>query len=161
MDKVLILKDTREQRGWSFPEDDTFAGTSIETIKYGDYSLKGYSHLIFIERKASTGELATNITEDRFWRLLENSKDFKYKYIIIEADYEDFLNFPLNSTIPKRRHRYMRVKSNFLISCLMRMSVDYGMNLIFAGTPAQAEKFAHALFKQILKTENNINVIQK
>jgi len=154
--KPLIIKDTREQTGWSFGEDDFFAGMKIEKLNVGDYSLDKLSHLIFIERKANTGELSSNFIAPRFKKLLLKSQYYKYRYIIIECDYEDILQFPLNSNIPRWQHKKMRITSQFLNSYITKLTLD-GFNVIFAGNSKNAEKFCYNLLKQIYKRETNVS----
>lgn len=158
--KPLILKDDREKTGWEFPEDGTFAGTKVQRVLYGDYTIEGHED-IFLERKNSTGEIAYNMINERFWNLMENAKHLKYKFIIIEADYQDILNYPLNSQLKPTvwnptRKRYVtnvatKIKPAFLIECMSRLAVEYGMSVIFAGSATAAEKAAHSLLKEILK----------
>ena len=152
--KPLIIKDTREQRGFDFPEDDIFAGTVVEKLNYGDYSIQNLTHLIFIERKASTSEISKNVFEDRFTRLLENAKQYKYRYIIMEFDWDDVINFPLNSGIPKHKQKYLKIKSAFLQSYLTKISIDYGFHIVYAHNAECAEKFTYNLLKNIWRKEN-------
>jgi ERCC4-type nuclease len=159
VEKPLIVRDSREKTGWDFVEDDFFAGTIIEKIGAGDYGIKGLTHLLFLERKANTAELCKNITEDRFWGLLERAKNYKYKYMVIEATYDDFIKFPLNSGMPVWHQKHLKITSNFLISCLIRMSVEYGIHIVFAGSIDGAEHFTHALLKRFYKLEQH-NVLK-
>ena len=150
--KLLILKDSREQKGYDWGEDDFFRGTRIEKIDFGDYSLEGLTHLIFIERKASTSELSQNICEERFKKLLIRARQYKYKYILCEFDYEDILNFPLNSGIPKWQYKKLKVKPAFMNAFISRLSVE-GFQIIFAGNALNAEKFCYSILKYIYKQE--------
>ena len=47
-----VIKDTREQNGWSFSQYDKCAGMEIGTLHTGDYTLRGFEDVICIERKA-------------------------------------------------------------------------------------------------------------
>lgn len=153
--KPLIIKDSREHEGhgYDYPEDDTFAGTKIEKLSVGDYAIEGYQHLIFIDRKKTTSELANNLSEERFEKLLIKASKYKYKYLLMEFDLEDIYNFPLNSGIPVRYFKRCKIRPAFLASWLARISIDYGINLIFATSEKDAEKFCYALLKRIYKTE--------
>lgn len=151
--KPLIIKDSREQLGYDFPEDDTFAGTKIEKLSVGDYAVEGYQHLTFIDRKKSTSELANNMSEARFEKLLQKASKYKYRFLIMEFDMDDVYNFPLNSGIPVAKFKYCRIKPAFIASFLARIAIQYDINLIFAHNATDAEKFCHALLKRIYKEE--------
>lgn len=155
MNKPLIIKDSREHEGhgYDYPEDDTFAGTKIEKLSVGDYAVDGLQHLIFIDRKKTSSELANNISEARFEKLLQKASKYKYRYLLMEFDLEDIYQFPLNSGIPVRFFKRCKIKPAFLASYLARIAIDYDINLIFAGNAEQAEKFCYALLKRIYKTE--------
>lgn len=162
MNKPLIIKDDREKTGWDFPEDNFFSGTLIKRVKFGDYTLEGLDN-IFLERKNSTGEIGYNLITERFWALIENIKYHKYKYIIIEASFDDIINYPLNSQLktPIWNHatkKWMvnvatKIKPQFLIDTLARLGVEFGISVIFAGNKLNAEKLAHSILKEIYKLE--------
>lgn len=90
---VLVI-DSREKQPLEFEGDEAFAGIEHRKLDSGDYSIKGLEHIIAIERKASVDELFVNFTKDKerikaeFIRL----KDYRFKVIVIEENYEDILN---------------------------------------------------------------------
>lgn len=156
--KKLIIRDTREKlnHGWDWPEDNIFAGTKVDTLKYGDYSIEGLEHLIFIERKNTTAEFAHNCCEDRFKRLLERGAQYKYKFCIMEFDFEDILTFPINSGLPRWQFKKIKISPAFLISALSKMSIDFGIHVMYAGNAMRAEKLCYSILKQIYKIEIGI-----
>jgi len=157
--KFLAIRDTREKDGWDWGEDNFCRGTKLEKVEYGDYSIDGLQHLIFIERKATSSEVANNICEERFKKLIDRARNFRYKYIICEFPYSDILSFPVNSGIPHSKFKYLKVNSKFLNLFLTNLTMD-GFNVIFADTPENAEHFCYNLLKYIFKTEESKNAKQ-
>lgn len=156
MGKPLIIADTREQKPYDYPETDVFAGTKVEKVSVGDYSIEGLTHKIFIDRKLSTAELAKNIVEKRFYRLLDKARLYTYRFLILEFDLEDVYNFPLNSNMPLWQRKKCRISPAFLESAITKIAVDYGINIIFAGTHERGEKICYSLLKTIYRTEKNV-----
>lgn len=156
MSRFLVLKDTREKKGvWHFPEDDHCLGTISEKVDHGDYSIKGLEGYIFLERKANLAELAHNITEDRFTRLLENAREYKYRFIIIESYYDDLFNFPHNEDVPRFIKKKIRITPGFLMAFISRCYVTYQIPVIFAGSHSNAQKIAYRLLKDIFEKEKD------
>jgi ERCC4-type nuclease len=153
MSKFLVIKDSREQLGYDFPQDNYCAGTKIEKVDVGDYSIEGLSHLIFLDRKKSTSELSMNMLEERFDKLLKKASKYKYKFLLFEFDYEDILTYPINSGIPRSQFKRIRVKPAFIASFVARIEIEYGIHIIYAGNADRAEKICYNLLKQIYKIE--------
>ena len=84
--KVHVIRDTREQKtgnGWWFPESSLCAGTVVQTLKSGDYTLEGFEETFVIERKSGTAEIAQNINEGRFVRELERLEEFRFPFLLV------------------------------------------------------------------------------
>jgi ERCC4-type nuclease len=154
MSKPLIIADSREQKPYDYPETETFAGTKVEKVAAGDYSIEGLEHKIFIDRKLSTAELAKNIVEDRFHRLLEKAKEYEYKFLLLEFDLEDIYTFPINSQMPRWQQKRCRISPAFLESFITRIMTDYGIHVVFTGNHEQGEKICYSILKNILKKES-------
>ena len=56
-----VIKDTREKEGYFFKKYDKCSGMVVETMKTGDYTIKGLEDVLCIERKASVEEIANNL----------------------------------------------------------------------------------------------------
>lgn len=153
MAKPLILADTRETKPWYFEEDEYFSGTARQKVDYGDYSIEGLEGLIFLERKASCVELAKNITEDRFHKLMSMGKCFKYKYIIVEAPFDDLMNYPWNEKLSKEVKSKIKISSNYLLAYLVKVMVTYDIHIFFAENPKSASRLAYRILRQILADE--------
>ena len=80
-----VIKDTREQDGWTFERFDTryhtCTGMVLQKLETGDYSLKGMENIFCVERKGSVAELAQNLGKDkyRFFAEIERMKSIKHR----------------------------------------------------------------------------------
>ena len=79
-----VLVDNREQCPWTFPR----CPSRNATLKEGDYTLEGLEDKIVIERK-SLSDFTSSITEERFEREMECLRPYRWKFIVIEANFED------------------------------------------------------------------------
>lgn len=147
--KMTIIRDSREQEGygWHFEPNEWVQDTVIRKLHAGDYSIEGMEDQIFIERKASTGEFATNCTDPTFEKELERAKNYKYKFLVLEFDSYAVFHFPLNSGIPMRMHGKLKVTSKFMLKKIVEFQIKYGLNVIFAGDYGQ--DYVLAIFKKI------------
>jgi DNA excision repair protein ERCC-4 len=148
---MIIIQDTREQNPFSF----AFYGyeITVATLKTGDYTLQGYEEIVAIERKKSTSELATNLGKyrDRFEREMERLSKFEHKYIVCEFTESDLLQFPLNSSIPKRIIKYIRMNGKFMRKQLHKYEEDYGVPVIFCDGKEEAESKVVDIFQEITR----------
>lgn len=148
-DKYTVIKDTREQLGWDFQPTKSCTGTVIETLDTGDYSLKGFEQVLRIERKGTTGELASNIVQDRFDKELERLDKFPYPFLILEFDMQDILSFPANSGIPRSVWDKVRISKYFLLAKLMGYHLQYKTKIILSGK--HGRDIASSIFKRTLE----------
>lgn len=162
MGRFMIVRDSREnpKYGFNFPENNECRGTIIQKVEHGDYSILGYEHLIFIERKQSPFEFAKNMTEKRFHNLLLASREYKYKYIICEFTKEELQQFPYKS--PKAYAtdesgiplwRKIRVKGSALYKAICTIEEKYGITFLFFDGPQKAEQYCYELLKEIYDKE--------
>ena len=88
-----IVIDTREQDGL-FQRPPKGLVVVRDTLKYADYSVRGWEDKIAIERK-SLPDLWSSLTvdADRFKRELEVLTTYERKWLLIEALESSFLNF--------------------------------------------------------------------
>ncbi len=145
---MIIIQDTREQQGWDFFDPEV--SVIREKLDAGDYTLDGKSSLIIIERKASTGELANNLGSnwDRFVREFERMLPETRKVIICEFSMQDIDSFPINSGIPHRVRKYLRISSGFLKKRIRELEEKFNIEFIFAGDKLQAQEAALEILKQ-------------
>lgn len=148
-DKYVVIRDTREQKnnGWWFGETELCAGTEKGTLKTGDYSLRGLESIFTIERKRSTGELAKNIFEKRWWRELERMGDFAHPFLMFEFDIDMIRRFPRDSGIPQSKWPELKVSANLLLRKYMEIEIKYKPKIILA--PYDSKGRAILLFKYV------------
>lgn len=146
---MIILCDTREQTGWGFSWYDV--QTKTETIKYGDYTIEGLEDKIRIERKASTGELSNNLCTNnglrKFKREMAELQSVDSVFILCEFPQFHMDIFPEQSGIPKSRWPKLRVGAKFLKKRMHELIEEFGVNVIYCDTPANAEDTAFLLLK--------------
>lgn len=159
IDEFIILQDTREQKGWGFEFYD--CRVEPHTIKYGDYTIAGAEDRIRIERKASTGELLTNLCTKnglrKFKKELAALKETVDSFYILCEFPEHYMHtFPVNSGIPKtRRGRDGKVVDNtpkvtaaYLRKCMYMMIEEYGVKVIYCDSPQRAEEVAYEILRK-------------
>jgi hypothetical protein len=106
-------------------------------------------NLLCIERKNGIAEIANNMTEDRFVDVIERMKTYKHAYILIECDYNQLMNYPIGSDVPKRVWKNIRISPGFILKFLTELSVHHNIHIIFCGSPAWAEKTALSIMKRV------------
>lgn len=151
MKKPRIIQDTREKQAVNL--DIYGYETVIAKLDVGDYSVEGMESQIFIERKASTGELSNNLgkKKDVFFRELERAKDIPFKYIVCEFSYDDILCFPENSKIPPAKRRFVRMNPGFIISSINKIQEKYDVVFYFCGSKDNATQKIAEIIEECLK----------
>lgn len=152
---VKVLADTREKTPWSFSKSKFVDEVVVKGLKTGDYTIEGYENILAIERKASTSEIATNITESRWPDVLTRLSAYQYKYIICEFSLHNVLEFPINSGIPYSKQKFVKISPQFILKSLTDIQVMYGIPVIFAGDRICAEAYADSVFKRVLENEKS------
>ena len=136
-----LVCDTREKHAFDFEGDEDFAGIIHEKLDAGDYSLKGFEHVVVIERKANADELYNNFTQNkaRIFAEFERLRDHKIKVMVIEQSCEDIMN-PLNYYINKKglNTKDIRMPAAVVVTNLNILIVEYGVQVIFAGSKARS-----------------------
>jgi hypothetical protein len=169
MDKFTIIQDTREQKGWGFEIYPQCVGIVRQKLDEGDYSLQELVDLekrtgrkiLRIERKKSTGELAGNLGY-KWWVFCNELKllqECEHKAIILEFDAATLLEFPEGSGIPRSRWfrknkdgkliKNIRINGNFMMARIEKIRNDFGIPVIFAGSPSLAQAEAMEIFKKV------------
>lgn len=154
---MIILQDTAEKLPWDF---GIYGNVSQEkyNLNTGDYTVRGCEHLLAIERKRSTGEIATNlgIKWRQFHDELKRMKEFPHKYLICEFPFENLLSFPKNSGIPEKHWKKIRMNGKFLVSRLMKACDEYGIEVIFCNSKNEAQSAAYSIFKEVYEEKNRL-----
>ena len=156
-----VIKDTREQRGWIFNKVDRCSGMLTETLKTGDYTLKGFEDMVCIERKFSVEEIANNLGKKKkaFDAEMKRMNEFAFKYIICEFSMSDLINYPnsiFSDSMKTRRPDYVqaqiskrRITGKYLLKALMEYQTWYGVNILFCDNKTNAFKVTDSIFKRL------------
>lgn len=134
MEKLNILIDTREQTPWTFKDHET----ERATLATGDYSLKGFTDLIAIERK-SLPDLVSCVTSgrDRFKAELQRMRSYRCKAVIVESTLKAIVEHQYRSkTLPRA-----------VLGSLASWQTRYGIPIIFAGDDTQAALYCEAMLR--------------
>ena len=149
-----VIKDTREQKGHTFAYNrrDRCEGTIVHKLDTGDYSVIGLEDKLCIERKASIEELADNlvVSSKTFYREIDRMVLFPHRYLVLEFDMNDLLEFPNHpgSRIPKWKRDTVYINSGFMLKCITEFQVEYGINVLFCGNKENAKTMMTSLFKR-------------
>lgn len=151
--KYTAICDTREQKGWSFPESDQCLGTVSQCLKIADYSLLGFEDIFVAEKKGSVSEVYSNtVSADwkRFKAELEKLNEYKHAYVIFEFNVNDVINFPWSDpSIPRRVKYKLKVNGKDLLYRINKLTVDFpNIQFVFAGSGAKF--YLEMLFKRMV-----------
>lgn len=146
-----IVVDTREQTPLSFGPYKDCEGMISKCLKVGDYSIEGMEHLVCIERKASTVEIARNLGVDkvRFYKELEKMKAFPYKFIVCEFTMDDLIKYPENSRVPKHALAKLKFDGRYLLKNMLEIAMDYDIQVIYAGSSYNSYLIVGSILRRI------------
>ena len=150
-----IIKDTREQDGYSFAASSsryhTCNGMVSRKLDTGDYSIEGLEDKLCIERKASVVEFANNVGHDqvRFLKEIERMKDFPYKFLVFEFSLTDLMNFPEGSSIPESDWGKLRVTNKFMLKMIMEFQLHQDIKVLFCDCKKNAKLAVLSIIKRV------------
>ena len=147
-DSFNIIVDTREQLPWDFEGHST----SSRKLDTGDYSIEGLEEVFCIERKRSVAEIANNISEKRFVDVLDRMSKFPHKFMLLEFTFNNVLDYPVGSTVPKKIWGSLKINSKYILKYLTNISVKYNIHTIYCGNKDNAETMALSIMKRIYET---------
>ena len=149
-----VIRDTREKAGWDFEPSESCLGTTVATLKTGDYSLVGYEHLFTLERKQSPQEFCSNLTQSEKWsafkRELERLETIPHTAIICEFPLSLLVSYPVGSGIPRHLWPKIRVKPQFLIKRVCEIQLSFKTPILFADG-GSGKVLASSMFKRIVE----------
>ncbi len=134
--KITVIVDTREQQPYHFKKEK-YIQTIKQKLDAGDYSLKGSTDKIIIERK-TLNDLFGIIGNgrERFKRELQHLKDnCEFPILLIEGNISDIFD---KYALPYES----KIHPNSVIGSLISWSVKFGIQIIFAGNRIRAELIA-------------------
>ena len=122
-----VLKDTREQSGWTFQEYDKCSGMELSTLHTGDYTIKGFEEVVCIERKASTLEIAGNLgkNKNRFHNEMKRMQEFPFAFLVLEFSASDLINYPCNVKLSRQQKSRIRVTGKYLLKSILEFQIWY------------------------------------
>ncbi|MBL7202826.1 MAG: ERCC4 domain-containing protein [Desulfobacteraceae bacterium] len=144
--KITISIDSREQLPYSFKTESETA-----TLTTGDYSLKGASHLIAIERKTIDDLIGCLTTgRDRFERELHRGRALDYFALVIETTLADLSNGRYRS----------EMKPRAAIQSLLTFSIRYSLPIFFVENRRYGARVTESLLlKYARELEKRLNGI--
>jgi hypothetical protein len=142
-----VLRDTREQQGWIFQATPYCAGTIIQKLPTGDYTLQGLEKKFTIERKKTVAEFARNIVEKRFERQLVRMDSFDHSFVVCEFTYDDLFKWPYNCGIPREKIPCIKITKEFILRKLMEFETAHKTKFLLVGV--HAKEVVQSIFKRI------------
>ncbi len=145
-DGFCVIKDTREQTGLfvTLPKGLVIVR---DTLKYADYSIKGFEDCIAIERK-SIPDLLTSVTSEgeRFKRELLELAKYERKYILVEGLESETLCF----------HPDRKIHPNAIRQALASIEAKLGIPIHFAESTKDAERWLLDFFIKVFKWKRGL-----
>lgn len=150
---LIVIKDSREQKGWHFQEEEAkpgkvnFVNTEIAKLDAGDYSVKGLEDLVTIERKNGFCELFGNMSpkanRERFEREMERMGPIKHKFVFIESQ----LNQDILTLSPGQVYKGPPARK--VLEWLSKIEIEYGVSVKFVGECGKT--WAKRIFEQVAR----------
>jgi len=132
-----IIIDTREQRGWEFPN------AVHKKLDTGDYSIVGLETRVAIERKSADDLLGTFLRgRARFAKELQTLQGYDFACVIVECSMQDILSGNYRS----------EMNPHALLALLCNMMIRYKpVSFIFGGDRPHSYALAEELLNQAEK----------
>jgi DNA excision repair protein ERCC-4 len=138
--KLTIIKDTREQQGYSFANIKPKPKIINEGLKSGDYSIQGMEDEVAIERKSKADAFQSfGRNRKRFERELVRLSKMSFAAVVVEADWAEVLNNP-----PKRT----RLSPKVLFVSRIAWEQRYGIHFWFCFNREFAEKTTYRILER-------------
>tara|TARA_R100001244_G_scaffold131813_1_gene105868 strand:- start:535 stop:1044 length:510 start_codon:yes stop_codon:yes gene_type:complete len=156
-----IIKDTREQEGYTFEPSSsryhTCKGMITQKLDTGDYSIAGMEDKVCIERKASVVEFANNVGHDqvRFLNEIERMKSFPYKFIVFEFSLSDLMNYPNGTNIPEEDWSKLKVTNKFMLKMIMEFQLYHDIHVLFCDSKKNAKWAVLSIIKRVNEILSN------
>ena len=154
-ESFTVLVDTREKKPWTLASS-RILGMEHRKLDTGDYTIKGYEHLLCIDRKASVQEVVNNVREPRFAKELLRIRKFPHAFLVMEFELDELINFPHNTSLPPKVKKQIRTNGKYLLRCLTRMQIKYNFNIIYAGNRENAQLITINLMEDICERYDKV-----
>jgi ERCC4-type nuclease len=159
--KFVVIKDTREQKGWIFHKGDACDGMKLNALKTGDYTLEGFEDAVCIERKRSVEEIANNVGKEkkRFDAEMLRIQEYPFKYIICEFSMKDVIDYPRSifsdymwhtkEEFCEKEIANRKITGKYILRALMEYQTWYGIHILFCDSVGNAQKVTESIFKRL------------
>lgn len=159
---MCIIKDTREQEGW-FINPPKGLVVVRDKLDEGDYSIRGFTNDIIIERKSILDFLGSiSNGRERFKEELKRMKDknIPFRFIIIEGTLDEVCSSCIIGSNPKSKKdnmvrpmvsRVVQISWNSVFGSIISLTLRYDIHFIFARSKTEAEKFCLSLLVKFYK----------
>lgn len=132
-----VLVDTREQTPFQFTE-----GVLVEraTLPTGDYSIKGFTDRVAIERKALADLVACCGPErERFLAEMDRMRAYELRLLVVEASLDDVLTHAYRS----------EMNPQSVVGTTIALLADYGVPTLWGVDARTASNYLERLFFRI------------
>lgn len=138
--KPCIIIDTREQAPFLFSEG---VDTERATLDAGDYSVRGLTASVAIERK-SLDDLVGSITagRERFLACCSRMARLDFAAVVVEGSVEDVLAGLYRS----------RTRPQSVLGTMLAIHADFGVPTIWAGSRANASNITERILTRLWRT---------
>lgn len=135
-----ILVDTREQAPLTRYFDPALVQVEVASLSTGDYSLRGGSELLAIERK-SLPDLLSCVTHDRERWLdqMRRMKNYPSRFLVIEATREQ---------VEAEAYR-PNVRSASVINSVLGVSVRWNICVVYCDGPKEAARYVQWICRKV------------
>ena len=131
----VVVIDSREQTPWQFEN----LPSELATLDTGDYSIRGLTHLVSVERKSLDDLLGCVGRErDRFKRELQRLRAYRFRCLIIEASYADI----------ERGEWRSKIQPSHVIGSLAAWTAQFSLPVMLAGDHESAARFVEKYLYQ-------------
>ena len=79
-------------------------------------------------------------------------QEFRWAYIICEFSEDNVREFPINSTVPASKRKYLRMNGKFMRKCLHDYEEKYDIKIIFTNNKEEAEEEALKIIQDVYNT---------
>ena len=147
----FVIKDTREQEGYYFSEYGNCLGMVEHKLDTGDYAIQGLEDKVCVERKGCIEELAINLGQKKhaFLNEIDRMNDFPHKFLILEFNLSDLVDFPENSRIPEKNKAKLKITGKYMLKCLMEFQLYNDIHVLFCGNKRNGFLTVSSIFKRI------------
>jgi len=143
---IEVLVDDREKQPWN----TTFFGPGFKVtrkrLKTGDYTIKGLSGLVAIERKRGWAEFYFNMTGNRrprFFRFLARMSKMPLSFVLVEDD-------PSRMRLARINRGY--IQPGFTFNAILEIMLQFGIPVIAIGKSRKVSApVVRMLFRRIVE----------